>query len=306
MKLTVISPEDASLQTIQSTIDQGETIYRSPHVGNVNNAELSLAFGVNAMGGAMQLELVDSVRGDDSYADPRSLLLGGTTLALVSRNYAKSRVVGGCAIDEVTMETVRSLGISLDVTTPPTLRTLHVDALRRALPSSVAATVSSEYFATIGESIYQLILAESQAAVSRPLRRVNEEGKLREVGPVSNFDSIYGLGENKDEGLLPPLEGMMAIEIVKKVLETNGGDSQIVHIAGPDMIRYTKNPEVMEPVRAIAARVLSELGMPSNVEVDYVVPCMKKVLGSDGFERALGESVQSQYDILMRMEGSTV
>lgn len=300
MKLNVIIPEDRSLQVIQSTIDQGEVIYRSPHVGNLNNSELNLAFGISAMGGAMQLELVDSIRGDDGYSNPRVLMLGGNALALASRNYAKSRVVGGCVVDESTMDTLRNLGIDTGVASSPTLRTLHVGALQQRLPAAVKATVSSEYFAAIGEDTYGAVLAASQAVINRPLRQVDEEGKLREVSAGASFDSIYGLGENKDQGVLPPLEAMMAIEVIKKVLETNGSDGQIVHVAGPDMIRYTKDPEVMDPVRGIAGRVLSALGVPNCIEVDYVVPCMRTLLANGGIERVLGGAVQSQYDILVK------
>jgi hypothetical protein len=297
MKLNVIHPGESSLGVIKSTIDQGEPIYRSPHVGNVNASELSLMLGIDAMGGSMQIELVDTIRGDDRYSDPRNLVFGGRVITLASRNYAKSRVVGGCDVEPSAIEAAKLLGVKIDDGSQVTLKTLHTDALVQAMPQTVAISTSSEYFSSIGEQAYQLVLAESGGIIDRPLRMVDGEGKLREVMEAGSLP-IYGLDGSK-EGLLPPLEAMMAIEAIKKVLDSGGTDSQIVHVAGPDMIRYTKLDEVMGIVSVIADRVLGELGISKSVQVDYVVPCMKTVLGSSGFAKVLGGEVQSQYDILV-------
>jgi len=131
------------------------------------------------------------------------------------------------------------------------------------------------------------------------MRMVDAEGKIVETEPTpEDFANIYGLGEQPDQGMLPPLEAMMAIEVVKKVLEGNGADGQIMHVAGPDMIRYTKVDEVMQPVLLIARNALSGLGITAPVVIDYVVPCMKTILSSDNFSSHIGANIQSQYDIL--------
>lgn len=300
MKTTIIHPEAQSLEVIQTTINQNQPIYRSPHVGNVNNNELSLVLGIAGMGGTMQLELVDSIRGDDSYSNPRVVKIGEKALVLASRNTAKSRVPGGCAINPNLDDEAELLELGIVTKPHMTLRDVHMNSLNMVLPEAVSATPSSLYFASIGSRAYESVLCASNTIVDRPLRRIDAEGKIRDMPTVTNYSDIYGLGDNPTEGLLPSLEAMMAIEIVKKVVDANGSDVQIVHVAGPDMIRYTKESEMMQKVDKIATSAISELGVSQNQTVEYVVPCMKTIIESDNFDRVINGTVQSQYDILVK------
>ncbi len=299
MKLSIIHPEEDSIGALESAIVDGDCVYRSPHVGNVNNSELSLMFGLSEMGAMVQVELVDSIRGDDRYSRPQVALIGDSAITLASRNSAKSRVVGGCEPKPEAVDELIALGVKVDTELSPTLRSLHVGSLEQAVPESVSITVSSEYFATMGQMAYKMVLEEAQKVVDRPLRNVDSQGKPREVSGEHTLDNIYGLGDNPGEGLLPPLEAMMAMEVVKKLIDNNSQDGQIVHVAGPDMIRYTREDGIMGRVETIAQNVLSGLAIGRNTSLEYVVPCMKTVVESGEFNGVIDSSVQSQYDMLV-------
>lgn len=300
MKFNVIHPDSKSMEVLKTAIDEQETIFRSPHVGNVNASELALIFAVCEMGGNMQLELVDTIHGDDKYSRPRIAKIGNNAINLASRSYAKGRIVGECIAESGAIELLGRLGLDfgLDQLERQTLKDIHLMSLQEALPDSVAINVSTAFFAEIGQPAYSMILSESAKFLDRPLRMVDKHGKIVPCDTeVKDFSHIYGLGSKSPSGLLPPLEGMMAIEVVKKVLESKGSDCRLVHIAGPDMIAYTRLDEIMDPVGKIARSVLSELGALASTEVDYVLPCMKAILASAG-SSALPAGVGSQYDIL--------
>jgi hypothetical protein len=299
MKVTVLHPETESVQTIMEAIAADETLYRSPHVGNVNPSELQLVLGICSLGGSMQLEMVDTIRGDDSYSNPRVAILGEQTIPLASRNYAKSRVVGACAVDPDGLAYLQTISPIFDLPPPSTLKALHLAALKQAVPSSAQIKASSEFFAEIGPQAYSLVLQEATEQIERPLRHVDADGRILPVDSRStDFTDIFGVGTNPNQGLLPPLEAMLAIEVIKVLQAARGSDARLTHIAGPDMIRYTKVDEVMSPVKRIAERVLAELGMQQNVECEYVIPCMKTIVESPRFPTVLPPNVRSQFDLL--------
>lgn len=298
-------PEGKSLKVISKTIDEGSPIFRSPHVGNVSNAELSVIYGVAGLGGEVKLEIVDTIRGKDRYSLPRVAIVGMKRILLAS-NKGSGKIVGSCEVLDAALEELRGEGLLAEDADPKTLKDLHLDSLRRALPESVGIVPSSEYFAQIGAKAYAAVLRETVNVLGRTLRSVNEEGKIEEGIQAQDFEDIYGLGELKSVGLLPPLEAMMAIEVIKKAIEAPGKDVEIVHIAGPDMIKYTKDEAVMKPVEAIAERVLLDIGLPANVSIDYVVPCMATIQNTAGFDPVVGPNIQSQYDILAEREKEVI
>ncbi len=300
MKLNISHPEKKSLQVVTDTIEEGDTIYRSPHVGNVSNADLSLMFGIGAMGGTIQLELVDTIRGKDKYSEPKVAIVGLTRVVLASNKNA-GRIVGSCTAIPEGVDQLNELGVGIGINGAQdvTLKQLHLDSLRQIVPSTVEVTPSTEYFAQIGAEAYEMILRESRSVLGRPLRKVDSSGRIEEGQDTADVSNVYGLGDKPNEGLLPPLEAMMAIEIVKKALDGNGSDGQIVHIAGADMIKYTKMEEVMQPAKEIADRVLSDLGIPGRITIDYVVPCRATILESADFDPVISENIRSQYDVMV-------
>lgn len=297
MKLNISHPEKQSLQFISQAIENDETIYRSPHVGNVSGDELGLILGLSAMGASIQLELVDTIRGNDSYSQPRIAIIGLQNVVLASNKHS-GRVVGSCQAKPEGIQQLESFGISVPESNT-TLKQLHVGSLEQVLPDNVKVTASTEFFGQLDSVVYKTILKEAMKVLGRPLRGVQSTGKIDQAVEFPDFSNIYGLGSSPNEGLLPPLEVMMAIEVVKKVLGSEGTDNQVIHVAGADMIRYTKDISVMQPVEDITARVLSDLGMSNNLCFDYVVPCRKEVLQSDDFDTTIGDGINSQYDVLV-------
>ena len=267
----------------------------SPHVGNVNNQDLDLTIGLSAMGGQLQLELVDTIRGSDSFSQPKVAMVGLQKIVLASNKHA-GRIVGSCQAKDEGIEEIRALGIDVDPGAN-TLKDIHIGSLRSALPEGVSVTPSTEFFGQIGADIYEMVLRESEKVVSRNLRSVTTVGKIEDATSYIDFSKIYGL--DSAEGLLPPLEAMMAIEVIKKVLENEGCDSQIVHIGGASMVQYTREEGIMQPVEDIANRVLSDLGVPSGVSLEYVVPSRGEILADKVFDHVIGDDVNSQYDILV-------
>lgn len=295
MKLKILHPEKQSLKVVSGAIDDGETIYRSPHVGNVNNQDLGLTMGLSAMGGQLQLELVDTIRGSDNFSQPKVAMVGLQKVVLSSNKHA-GRIVGSCEAKVEGIERIRALGIDVDPAAI-TLKDIHVESLRKALPEGVSVTPSTEFFGQIGADIYEMVMRESEKVVSRNLRTVTATGRIEDATDAIDFSRIYGL--DSAEGLLPPLEAMMAIEVIKKVLENGGCDNQIVHIGGDSMVQYTKLEGTMQPVEDIANRVLSDLGVPSGVILEYIVPSREEILASKDFDPVIGNDVNSQYDILV-------
>ncbi len=297
MKLNISHPGESSMQFVSNAIDKGETLYRSPHVGNLRSEDLGLILGLGEMDADVQLELVDTIRGSDNYSQPRVAIVGLKNVVLASNKHA-GRVVGRCEAKPEGVQELKSLGISV-AESDKTLKQLHINSLKQVLPDNVQVTPSTEFFGRLDGVVYETILRESMNVLDRSLRCVNESGKINQAPLELDFSNIYGLGENPNEGLLPPLEAMMAIEVIKKILESEGQDNQIVHIAGADMIRYTKDISVMQPVEDIVNRVLSDLGVSDNLYFDYVVPGRQEVLQSKDFDTTIGDSVNSQYDILV-------
>lgn len=302
MKLNILHPEKQSLQFVSQAIDNDEILYRSPHVGNVNSQELGLVFGLSAIGARMQLELVDTIRGNDNYSQPKVAVVGLQKIVLASNKHA-GRIVGSCQAKPEGVEQLSSLGIDVPEATS-NLKQLHVNSLRQALPESTEVTPSTDFFAQIGDEAYEIVLRETVKTIERPLRFVQSTGKIDQVIGNADFGNIYGLGDKPEEGLLPPLEAMMAIEVIKQALENEGNDSQLIHIAGPDMIKYTKDSSIMKPVENIVNRVLSDLGVSGSICCDYVVPCMGKILQSDNFDTVVGEETMSQYDVLVAQQSA--
>lgn len=297
MKLKTIQPGPKSFSALQASVNNGETVFRSPHVGNINKAELALMFGIDAMGGRLELSLVDTIRGDDRYADPRSLLLGGSKIALASRNYAKSRVVAACEIDEAGIKNLQNSALSL---LPPVsnLASLHNAALERAVPESLKVQTASAFFGTIDLEMYRTVLDTARTILSRNLRSATESGKIVEVPMEAPIRELFGRGENPLYGAMPPLEAMLAMECIKAVTVQPSEDVRIVHVGGPDMVRYVADKRVMEPARMIGELSLKRMGRPTNVTVEYVVPCLQTTVDDKQFPRLLDRFIGSQYDIL--------
>lgn len=298
MKLQIRQPGSNSLEVVTQAIAEQQTIFRSPHVGNLNSNELRLLFGLDQLGANTQVLLVDTVRGDDRYSNPRSLIVGQTVLSLASRNYAKSRVVGACEVQADTVQLENIIGYALD--TSETLTSLHMRSLQKVMPASINITLSSEFFSGRAAT-YQQVMTASEGYIDRSFRLVDEQGKIREVHDTQGL-TLFGMGDKPTEGVMPPLEAVLAFECVNAIAKSPGQDVQIVHVGGPDMVQYVGDETIMGPVGLIAKRAIGRLGLPQNVTVEYTVPSMSQLLADTRFPQILEPSINSQYDILRSNE----
>lgn len=278
MKLTVTHPESSSLQAVRSAESSGVIARRSPHVGNVSKAELDCILGLAELGVPLQLEVVDTIHGNDSYSQPRFKLTKDDTEVLVSQKQAKNKIVGSL--------TTNSNEAILDV---------HMQALTDVLPEHVRTMLSSEYFGSIGRPVLIAAITASQQQIDRPLRFVAEGGKIRPFDGDLDESQLYSHASKL--GVLPPLEAMMALEVLEHMTRNKGIDGRIVHIGGPDMITYTKSAVLMATTDQIVQKAVAELGLDSNVTIEYVVPCMATINADPETPKVVPINTVSQHDL---------
>lgn len=301
MNITINHPEN-SLEAVQQAIINQSELKRSPHVGNVNRNELAIIHGVpEQLGGFLRVEMVDTIQADDRYASPNKVLFATQEdVKLLSSRQSKGRVVGSAQLSSDAVLAIKRSCFPRfqEAVEGMSLTELHMSALKKILSYRVSIRTSSEFFASMGDSALREVLTESQKVLERPLRKVDETGKIKPLEGAVPPDDIFGVGTEPGKGVLPPLEAMMAIELLQMAQAHDGGDSQIVHIAGPDMIRYTKDAAIMEPTVAIAQSVGATLGIRADTTIEYVVPDMHELLQSEPFINVLPENIVSQYDAM--------
>lgn len=183
------------------------------------------------------------------------------------------------------------------------LQDIHTKALADVMPQSVMIRQSSDLYSQLGADTMELVLAHADEELDRGLRAVSTNGK---IVPATQFSEagIFGIGPNPGLGTLPPLEATMAVECLVAGLQNNANDNQIVHVAGPHMIEYTKQPEIMEPVQRIAGKVCAELGLMQTTTIEYVLPGMSELLAATNFPHTLpNQPIVSQHDMVQLNHG---
>lgn len=300
MSIEIIHPGESSIETVVMAAREEIPIRRSPHVGNVNSNELQLMFGVAALGGTLQLEMVDSIQGDDNYSSPRHVIVNGMSVPIISKKQAKGKIVGACHVGPDGAQNCQKAGVP-GINEGANVLSVHQDALEAVLPSQVEVATSTEYFASLGEQMLTMIIGAAQQHVERPVRQVMEDGSIKQLSEPHDRQDIFGIGENPQTGILLPLEAMMATELIEIAMDDDR-DSTVIHIAGPDMIRYTKCSEVMGTVKTITQAVLAECGISSSTQdITYIVPCMRATLDATAFPKVISsDQVASQHDIVAK------
>lgn len=301
MKINVSQPRDQSLEAIAQAIENGTTIRRSPHVGNVPAGDLALLSGLAALGANVAVELVDTIHGNDNYSKPRKILLTNTEFNLTSLKQSRSKVVGACVVSTEGAESALANGID-GISAGKSLAQIHIDALTRALPSEVRVESSTDYFRSLGAELLRQAILEASSIIERPIREVDDEGKIHDAESL-NLGNLFGVGENPLSGTLPPLEAMMAIELIDTAINARGSDAQAVHVAGNDMAKYTANTQLMDKVKLVASKIASHFAVPHCVNVEYCLPTRSDLLAHPQFPMVLpGSDIRSQYDLLTLVE----
>src|SRR5579862_3411423 len=193
MKINVSHPRDQSFEAIEQAIDNGLTIRRSPHVGNVPAGDLALLSGLATMGANVAVELVNTIHGNDSYSKPRKLLLSNAEINLVSLKQSHYKVVGACVVSSEGANAAQASGVG-NVWASKSIAKIHLDALVQALPKEINIEYSTDYFRCVGAEVLKQAITEAAAVIDRPIREVDENGKIREAASI-DLSNLFGAGD---------------------------------------------------------------------------------------------------------------
>lgn len=296
MNITIQQPGIESLACVEAAINNNQIIRRSPHVGNLIFDDLNLLMGLVELGAEVDLELVDSIKGNDNFSDPRRLVTSDSSITLVGLNKVKSKVVGACQVSPDFVPP--STGPAQNIRPGDSLLDIHVQSLRAVLPDRISMTVSSNLYTSLGLEAAELLIEKCTGVLQRPLRFVNEQGKALEVTDQAMVNGVFGFGSEPLQGALIPVEAMIAAELILAAQQSSGADTQLVHIGGKDMARYTAQPEIVTSVTTIAGKTTAEMGLYSSTNVMYLVPTRPELLADPAFPQPLaGTKITSQYDM---------
>lgn len=210
-----------------------EPVRRSSHVGNQPAMELAIMAGLPV---GVDVLLVDTIQGNDRYSRPNQIIRTGTAEQLVSNRRSSGHVVGSL----VAADRQQSLS------------DIHQRALD-SLPLNNRPVAMMEYFGKHPQVLGAVVSACVE--LGHATRRVEPGGKITQS--QSHVDGpIYGL--DADHGTLLPLNGMMAMDAL---LSHEAGSDSTLHLAGPDMVRYTLDVARMKEVGEVMTRACSNLGV---------------------------------------------
>lgn len=213
-----------------------EPVRRSSHIGNQPAMELAIMAGLPP---GVDVLLVDTIQGNDRYSRPNQIIRVDSTGQLISNAKSNGRVVG-------------SLQTNAIGETPEPIIDIHQRALD-SLPLRNRPVAMMKYFSGHPEILGAVMTACVESA--QATRHVQPDGKIERVIPA-DVTTIYGF--ESSHGVLLPLNGMMAMDAL---ISHEAGSDSTLHLAGPDMIRYTLNATRMGEVNDVMARACAHLGV---------------------------------------------
>lgn len=215
-------------------------VRRSSHVGNQPPCELAV---ITDLPSGVDVLLVDTIRGDDRSTRPDLMIKNDDSIRLLSRRKAARHVVSSLVGIDPVDNIERSL---IDIHDRPFVE--HGAANRPVLMTRFFRQYPDAFRATIA------------ACMDRgQIRRIVDEGGIIHEAGASSIrdDEIFGL--TGDHGIMIPLNGMMALDmLISKEL----GSDDMIHIAGDDMIQYVQDPMRMQEVAMIIARARDIMALP--------------------------------------------
>lgn len=215
-QLNIIETNDISIAQIRQLQEEGVSVVRSAHVGNLRPYNLALAAsGINML-------LVDhNMTGIDANYRPGSIVEGGEEKQIVRDGM-------------LTCRAVTNDGNRLDM--------FHIDALQTALPKAKILT-NTQSVQQAKEVVTEITEIARQIMPEAFRRVVMEDGTVRPVDDGADLlkggMKIMQLADDpraeKKMMLLPNV-----VDIVKDfVIELmSSGNETLVHLSGPDMVSY--------------------------------------------------------------------
>ncbi len=247
-------PELSVGQLCQEIRNPTAPIKRSTHVGNQPPHELLL---MTEFPTGIGILMVDTIQGNDRYSLPRDIILDRERVLLCSKQEASGRVVGSIAVSKD--EVPEDLDLCCEPEFGESLSAFHSRAINLLKPNNAPETMSAHF--ARHPSILRTALNQIHLH-GETMCRVDDTGRISICGDES-VDQVGVFGMNDEspptEGLLPPLNGMMVIDMLISAVALDS--DKTIHLAGPDMIRYTRDRTRMENVGMIIGKTAAELGV---------------------------------------------
>ena len=227
-------------------------VQKTGHVGNQNPNAMTVTFGLP---NGVDNILVNTVQGNDRNSTPYQV----NGEPLVSKRQAAGRAVDSIEVKRSDDKN----GIN-----PPEryvgrkLTDIHGEQIDLHGPNN-PTRLMTDVFSDHPEVF--LVVIESCKEMGSLTRYVEPGGKISTGNEPQ--ENIYGFKGSKD-GLLIPLPGMMAMGVM---LGKKAGSDTTVHLAGPDMVRYTQEEDVMGQVEECLNRTYALLGIVGTKSTIIVV-----------------------------------
>lgn len=215
-----------------------EPVRRSTHVGNQPSMELTI---MAALPMGVDVLMVDTIQGNDKYSQPNTVIGRAAVERLVSNRKADKRVVGSLRGE------VEGAQVSLI--------DIHQGALD-SLQLNNRPVLMMKYFAAHPELLGAAM--EACEEMGEVTRFVDTEGLIHQSHEADKGRPIFG--NASDHGRLLPLNGMMTMDAL---ISHSQQSPSTLHLAGPDMVRYVRNPERMSRVSELFGRACALLALKS-------------------------------------------
>lgn len=281
MGIEVTQQPNLSLDDMRVAMENGTGVVRSAHIGNLRGYNLAVA----SMGIPMLLvdhNIVAQFPGDagDNNYLPGSLVTNEDIQPLnVSR-------VGGLALQTTVKDPSTGVEVFLDE--------LHVNSLRSAFPGTKFVT-NTNYIREFADLADETIAIATQVAPQIFRAVVEADGTLRRE-PVAlssyqqrNFASLlpsYGTLQlatdpRTERGVLMPNEVDIVINFMIEALKS--GSEHQIHLSGPDMQLYMKNPNITGILQSLYQGILEKASfkksLPETLRVDLVPADQARFVG---------------------------
>jgi len=240
-------------------------VRRSTHIGNQPAHELLL---MHAMPKGIDIVMVDTIQGNDSYAMPKMVVLPGeSSLPLCRRKQAVGRVVSSISVDTGCLP--GRLDLACEPIDGESLADFHTRAINALEPTNRPLPMM-KFFGSHGDLLSATMTACHR--LGKLNRRVLENGTIVAEDTTDPQETgVFGVDDvtPSTEGAMLPLNGMMALEMSISGMVL--GADKTTHLAGPHMADYTRDEARMNDVGLIMAKTASELGVQAMRQCYEVV-----------------------------------
>jgi hypothetical protein len=256
MPFNVVLRTDLSMADLLEKKAAGQPVTKTPHVGNWYPCNLAVA----ALG--IRMLVIDRNYGrKDKNFHPHCVIIGGKRHFIANSDLLASHArVDTNGLPRVAAEFFPLHGA---------LRTGHMTAIKRALPSVDAQTLT-EWLSQRESLVNYLVEATAFEFVRLWERRVDLAGNiirepLRSVRDLWTY-GIYGVN-NPSSGWITP--NVVNIALCESIIAMEAGVEETYHLSGPDMHRYISGYlELLHALHALFKRKDSSL--PATMTMNLV------------------------------------